>query len=115
MALDLCDLEWGRHRTNQAPLVLRTAEWVLMTEFSVPQPDRFVRTMTTFIHQKDGSWRRDDECHHNVLIDTSRLPELLAHHGVEATVSNSFGGAELPSGLVAVVGRKIIEPLGGRR
>ena len=33
--------------------------------------------MTTFVRQEDGSWRRDDERHDNVLIDTSKVPELL--------------------------------------
>ena len=62
--------------------------------------------MTTFVRQQDGSWRRDDERHDNVLVDTSAVPVLLARHGVDATVSTSFGEAELPIGLVAVVGLK---------
>ena len=107
IAIDLCDLEWGAVRANQPPKVWRTEDWVLMTEFSVPQPSRYVRLMTTFVRQEDGSWRRDDERHDNVLIDTSKVPELLARHGVEATVSASFGAEALPDGLVAVVGRKV--------
>jgi SAM-dependent methyltransferase len=106
MAIDLCDLEWGVQRVDRPPLVLRTDDWVLMTEFSVPEPNRFVRVMTTFVRHVDGSWRRDDEVHHNVLVDTSRVPETLARHGVRATVSDSFGNARLAAGLVAVVGRK---------
>jgi hypothetical protein len=62
--------------------------------------------MTTFVRQDDGTWRRDDERHDNVLIDTSKVPELLARHGVEATVLTSFGDEQLLAGLVAVVGRK---------
>ena len=42
----------------------------------------------------------------NVLIDTGRVPELLAQAGVEAAVEPSFGGEELPAGLVAIVGRR---------
>jgi hypothetical protein len=77
-----------------------------MTEFSLPEPSRYVRLMTTFVRQDGDMWRRDDERHDNVLIETSKVPALLARHGVEATVSGSFGDELLPAGLVAVVGRK---------
>jgi SAM-dependent methyltransferase len=106
MAIDLCDVEWGVLRTNQPPKVWRTDDWALMTEFSVPEPNRYVRRMTTFVRQRDDTWRRDDERHDNILIDTSRVPELLAPHGVEVTVSDSFGEARLDGGLAALVGRK---------
>jgi len=62
--------------------------------------------MATFIREDDGSWRRDDERHDNVLIDTSLVPGLLAEHGVEATVRSSFGTETLPVGLRAVVGHR---------
>jgi len=39
-------------------------------------------------------------------VDTSRIPALLAGHGVAATVGSSFGAAELPPGLRAVTGTK---------
>ena len=91
---------------NQPPVLRRTDDWALMTEFSVPAPNRYVREMTTFIRQSDGSWRRDDERHDNVLVDTTRVPPLRARHGVDATLSRSFGDEELPAGLVTVVGRE---------
>jgi SAM-dependent methyltransferase len=106
IAIDLCDLEWGAVRVDQPPRVWRTRDWVLMTESSVPDPRRYVRVMTTFVRSDDGTWRRDDERHDNVLIDTSKIPELLATYGVTATVSASFGEEQLPAGLVAVIGRK---------
>ena len=107
MAIDLCDLAWGALREDQPPKIWRTEDWVLVTEFSVPETNRYVREMTTFIRQEDGRWRRDDERHDNILIDTSKVPALLAHHGVEATVSESFGDEQLPRGLVALVGQKV--------
>ena len=107
MAIDLCDLQWGAVRVNQPPSIWRTEDWVLMTEFSVPEPSRYVRLMTTFVRQENGTWRRDDERHDNVLIETAMVPGLLALHGVEAIVSESFGDELLAVGLVAVVGRKI--------
>ena len=106
MAIDLCDLAWGSARAGQPPKVWRTDDWALMTEFSLPAPDRYVREMTTFVRDDDGTWRRDDERHDNVLIDTSAVPELLARHGVRATVSSSFGDETLPVGLVALIGYK---------
>jgi len=63
--------------------------------------------MATFIRDDDGSWHRDDERHDNILIDTSRVPALLAEHGVEATVLASFGHETLPQGLRAIVGHRI--------
>jgi len=106
LAIDLCDLAWGRARENAPPQVWRGDQWVLVTEFSVPSPNRFVRVMTTFVRNPDGSWRRDDETHDTVLVDTARLPMLLAAHGVEASIVSSFGDETLPVGLVAVVGRR---------
>jgi hypothetical protein len=41
-------------------------------------PGRFVRQITTFVQAGDGSRRRDDEIHPNVLIDTATVPVLLA-------------------------------------
>lgn len=104
LAIDLCDLEWGEVRRD-APGAGRIGDgWALVTEFSVPRPERFVRQMATFLENPDGSWRRDDERHENVLLDTRRVPGLLAEHGVEATVDPSFGSEQLPTGLYAIKG-----------
>jgi SAM-dependent methyltransferase len=111
LAFDICDLEWGRSRRN-APDSGRVAdEWAIVTQYSVPSPSRFVRTMAAFVRNPDGTWRRDDERHENVLIDTREVPGLLAGHGVDATLGSSFGGEELPSGLRTVIGRR---PVRGR-
>jgi SAM-dependent methyltransferase len=106
LAFDVCDLSWGEARRDAAPFARRTDDWALITEFSVPSPDRFVREMAIFTRNPDGSWRRDDERHDNVLLDTSTLPDILAAHGVEATVRASFGEETLPVGLHVVVGRR---------
>jgi hypothetical protein len=82
-------------------------DWALVTEFSVPSPDRYVRRMATFTRNDDGTWRRDDERHDNVMVDVSTVPALLADHGVQADVRDAFGDEELPNGLKVVVGRKI--------
>jgi hypothetical protein len=106
LALDLCDLRWGQARRD-APEQVRSGEgWLLVTRFSVPAPDRFIRYMTTFVRREDGLWRRDDEQHENVLVDAATLPVLLAAHGLTAHVRPSFGSETLPDGLVVLLGQK---------
>jgi SAM-dependent methyltransferase len=107
LAVDLCDLEWGAVRKDQGSHGWVGDDWAIVTEFSLPSPDRYVRQMASFIRDDDGSWHRDDERHDNILIDTSRVPALLAEHGVEATVRTSFGEETLPAGLRAIVGHRI--------
>jgi SAM-dependent methyltransferase len=104
LAFDLCDLQWGEAR-REAPDTARVeGEWAIVTRSSVPRPDRFVREITTFVRNQDGSWRRDDERHENVLVDASQTVALLRRHGVDAALGTSFGIEELPAGLVTVVG-----------
>lgn len=107
LALDLCDLRFGAARAGEPDLARVADDWAIVTRFSLPQPARYVREMTTFVRDDGGSWRRDDERHDNVLLDTARIPALLARHGVEATVAPSLGTEPLPEGLVAVVGRRV--------
>jgi len=107
LALDLCDLTWGSERKDFMTRGWVGKDWALVTEVSLPAPDRFVRQMAIFTRNDDGSWRRDDERHDNVLIETSRVPALLAEHGVRATVEPSFGSGELLAGLHAILGDKL--------
>jgi SAM-dependent methyltransferase len=104
LAIDLCDLEWGAARQGVATHGRVGQDWAIINETSTPAANRFVREMTIFVKNDDGSWRRDDERHDNVLIDTTLVPGLLAQHGVEAQVRPSFGTEQLPTGLRAVVG-----------
>jgi SAM-dependent methyltransferase len=106
LAIDLCDLHWGAARRNDPSQGRVGDDWAIVTRFSVPRPNLFVREITTFLREDDGTWRRDDERHENVLVDTARAPALLAGHGLEARVSPSFGDEELPEGLVAILGRR---------
>ncbi|HSS91450.1 MAG TPA: hypothetical protein VLL69_19215 [Streptosporangiaceae bacterium] len=54
----------------------------------------------------DGSRRRGDGQHGNVLIDTARGAELLAGEGVKVSVTPAFGTQRLPTGLAVLVGRR---------
>ncbi len=105
-AIDLCDLSWTEGRADQHAMGWAQDTWAIVTETSVPSPDRYVRQMAIFTRNEDGTWRRDDERHDNVMVDTSKIPALLAAHGVDARVGTSFGTEELPSGLHTIIGTK---------
>jgi SAM-dependent methyltransferase len=105
-AIDLCDLRWGEAFGDRPNFGQVADDWALVSEFSLPRPNLFVREMTTFVRVDDSMWKRDQERHENVLIDTSRVPALLAGHGVDVRVGESFADEELPEGLVTIVGRR---------
>jgi SAM-dependent methyltransferase len=106
LAVDICDFEWGRARQDAPARGWASDDWALITQFSTPAPARFVRQMAIFTRNDDGTWRRDDERHDNVLIDTATIPHALSAVGIEAVVTRSFGAEELPAGLRAVIGRR---------
>ena len=105
-AIDVCDLEWAALRQGAPGAGKIGDDWAVAVEFSIPVPDRFVRHIATFLRNDDGSWRRSDERHENVLLDTTQIPDLLRSQGLEATVGNSFGTETLPAGLRTVIGRR---------
>ena len=106
LAIDLCDLEWGAARRDAPNIGEVGDDWAVVTRFSIPSPDRFVREITTFLRNQDGSWRRDNERHDNVLIDTALVPALLEENGLQAAVEASFGKERLPVGLRAIIGHR---------
>jgi hypothetical protein len=106
LAIDILDLSFGQSRATDDSVARVGPDWAVLTRFSVPAPEVFIRDITTFVPDGRGAWRRDDERHENVLVDTSGIPALLAGHGVTATLGTSFGAAELPPGLIAVTGRR---------
>ncbi len=106
VAFDLLDRRYGETRREAPPYARVEDDWALVTRYESPAPDRFVRHITTFVATGDGSWRRDDERHDNVLVGTTAVPAALAAHGVEARLSSSFGDEVLPGGMVAITGRR---------
>ena len=106
LAIDLCGLEYGAARRGNPNVGRVGDDWAIVTEFPPTTPDHFVRQMATFTRNDDGSWRRDDERHDNVLVDIPREIALLGGHGVEAVAATSFGSEELPAGLYAIKGRR---------
>lgn len=113
LAVDLCDLEWGAVRAGAVPQGRVGDDWAIVTRFDRPSPDRFERDITTFVRTADGTYRREDEHHSNVLLDTSTLPALLREHGLTAAIGTSFDDDEhpLPPGLKSVIGRRIGQPV----
>jgi SAM-dependent methyltransferase len=107
LAIDVCDLEFGRVRAGESNRGVAGPDWAAITQFSTPAPDRFVRDVTTFVPDGAGAWRRGSEHHENVLVDTSLIPALLERYGVATTVGTSFGAAELPPGMRAVTGVRV--------
>lgn len=112
IAIDLCDLEWGTARQTAMAQGRVGDDWAIVTRFSQPSPDRFDRDLTTFVRDADGRYRRQDEHHRNVLLDTSTVPALLHQHGVIAAIGPSFRDDDhpLPIGLKSIIGHKIPEP-----
>jgi SAM-dependent methyltransferase len=106
-AIDLCDLRYGSLRRDEPSHGRVGEDWAIVARFDLPRENLFVREITAFLRNDDGSWRRDDERHENVLVDTQVVPGLLAEHGVVARVAESFGEEELPAGLVAILGQKV--------
>jgi SAM-dependent methyltransferase len=106
LAFDICDFQWGEARRDQPPQVWFGEDWVLITRTSVPDRGTFRRDMTMFVRSNENLWRREEEIHDNVLVDTNEIPALLENAGVHAEVRASFGSEALPAGLVAVVGRR---------
>jgi hypothetical protein len=96
VAFDVCDLQWGRARQDAATYAKIEPAGTIITECSVPSPDRFIRDITTFLPNADGSWRRDGKRHENVLVDASSIPAVLAEQGINANVSTAFGAETLP-------------------
>ena len=104
--LDICDLEWGKRSIRRSDFAQVRDDYAIFTRYSQPRQNTFRRDMTTFVRNDDGSWRRSEERHDNVLADTSKIPQLLEAHGVTATIESSFGSEELPVGLKVVIGRR---------
>jgi SAM-dependent methyltransferase len=111
IAFDICDVQYGEARRDEPPKVWFTEDWVLITRTSLPDARIFRREMTMFVRSEPpGCWRRSDERHDNILIETAELPASLAQHGVRAELHRSFGSEALPIGLIAVIGKQRSRP-----
>jgi SAM-dependent methyltransferase len=103
MAFDICDLEWGRGRHDERTAGWVGDDWALVTQFRMEGDTRYIREMTTFTETSDGSYRRAQERHDNVLVDASTIPGRLETLGLRAEIRPAFGSEQMPAGLVVVV------------
>ena len=105
LAVDLLDRTYRSARAGKAPVAAVASEWAVFIAFDSPDPATYVRDITTFVHGADGAWRRDDERHVNVLVDTAHLARRLAAEGLEVDVARGFDERQrLEEGLVAITG-----------
>jgi SAM-dependent methyltransferase len=107
LAVDLCDLEYGRARSDLVPALWENEDHYLVTEYERPREDLFVREMTIFKKDPSGAWHKSHERHENVLLETAELPDFLASLGMTAEVQAFFGTSPLPAGMVSLIGRKL--------
>jgi SAM-dependent methyltransferase len=106
LAIDLLDLRYGDELDGTESRSRVGEDWAVAVTLSRPEERLYVREITAFIRNENGSWRRDDERHENVLVETAGIPTLLAKHGLDVRVAESFGQEELPAGLVAIIGTR---------
>jgi len=79
LALDICDLEWGRAR-REAPNYSEVREdWAIITRYSMPTADRFVRDITTFLPNPMAPGV--------VIASTTRTYSLTRHSSPRCCVS----------------------------
>lgn len=110
-AIDIVDIEYGEARSKGSAVGRIGPDWGCVIEYETPAPNRFVRCITTFIANQDGSYRRDDEWHSHTLLDASSVSAMLAAEGVEVEVLPAFGIERLPPGLRVLVGRRTKLPV----
>jgi SAM-dependent methyltransferase len=107
LAIDLLGLRYGDGLPFDETRGRVGDDWAVVVKLSRPHERLYVREITTFVRNEDGSWRRDDERHENVLVETARIPAFLARHGLDASVGESFGDEELPPGLLTILGSRL--------
>lgn len=108
LAMDMFDLRLVDNFPMRRTEGKVTDDWAIISFLDVPRPNRLRNAHSVFVRNGDETWRREDEVHTQVLIDTTKVPELLAEHGVEAEVGDSFADVRMtpPWGLVTLTGHR---------
>lgn len=102
LAVDLLDLAYGTSRTEPANYADVREDWAIFLSKHLESPDRFVREITTFVRAEDGTWRRDDETHHNTLVDCEEVANALRKDGFDVEVLSGFGNETPEEGLAVL-------------
>ena len=107
LALDLEDLSTRDAQMARPPAVWVGDDWAMFMERVSDGPTHFARSMTIFVQEDDGRYRREHERHDNVLIDVPGVvTPLLEGEGLEVEVRLSFGDETNMDGLMVVVARR---------
>jgi len=99
MVVDICGLDYADGRSSGGAIADIHDDWAIFARFSLPEPTRFVREMTTFVKAPDGRWDRDDETHANVLVDLGPISKNLEAKGLLVAVTDTFGDEEPTPGI----------------
>ena len=103
LAIDLMTETFARQSESRATHAKVADDWVIVTRFSRPQPDRLDRDITVFRRAGDA-WRRSDEHHRNATFDSQEALLVLRDNGVDAQPRPAFGEETLPEGLIVLTG-----------
>jgi SAM-dependent methyltransferase len=104
LALDLEDLSTRDAQMARPPAVWVGPTWAMFMERVSDGPTHFARSMTIFVEEPDGRYRREHERHDNVLIDIDGVvPPLLEAEGLDVRIGRSFGTEVNMEGLMVVV------------
>ncbi|MFL6206090.1 MAG: class I SAM-dependent methyltransferase [Acidimicrobiales bacterium] len=107
LALDLEDLSTRAAQMARPPAAWVGEDWAMFMERVSDGPTHFARSMTIFMREGDGRYRREHERHDNVLIDVPRVvPPLLEAEGLEVELGLAFGDETNMEGLMVVVARR---------
>ena len=98
LAVDLLDRTYRSARAGKAPVAMVRDEWAVFIAFDSPDPETYVRDITTFVRSASGAWQRDDERHVNVLVHAPDVVRLLADEGVEAEIARGFDDRSVARG-----------------
>ena len=83
LALDLEDLSTRDAQVARPTSAWIGDDWAMFMERVSEGAAHFARSMTTFMKEEDGRYRREHERHDNVLIDVCGVvPALLAPRGL---------------------------------
>jgi len=104
LALDLEDLSTRDAQMARPPAAWVGDDWAMFMERVSDGPAHLARSMTSFVREDDGRYRREHERHDNVLIDVEGVvPPLLEAEGLVVDVGRSFGDEVNMEGLRVVI------------
>ncbi len=107
LALDVEDLATRDAQMARPPAVWVGDRWAMFMERVSDGPTHFARSMTIFLGEADGRYRREHERHDNVLIDVPEVvPPLLEAEGLDVRLGRSFGDETNMEGLMVVVAER---------